>query len=327
MRRRDFIVGFGSSAAWPVVAHAQLKRVPVVGFLGNGSADAMRERTSAFLSGLAETGYADNGNVTIEYRWANDQVDRLARLAAELIERKVAVITALGSTPAALAARRATTTIPIVFLIGADPVEIGLVSSLARPGSNVTGFWNRQTDMLAKRLEMMHEAMPLARTFALLVNPNDPLFAEIEIRNAQTAASLRGVRLLTLAVASQSEIEAAFATVAQRKADALLVSADALFTNWRKQLVTLAARYAVPTMHNFQESVTEGGLISYGVNVMDTYRRAGAYTGRILRGEKPADLPIEQPTRFEMKVNLRTAKMIGIEFPTSILLRADEVVE
>jgi putative tryptophan/tyrosine transport system substrate-binding protein len=327
MRRRDFIVALGGAAGWPVVARAQQAALPVVGYLNSASLDAFRELVAGFHRGLDDTGYVEGRNLAIEYRWAQNQNDRLPEFAADLVRRQVAVIVAHGSTPAALAAKAATTTIPIVFLNASDPVEIGLVASLARPGGNITGILNLGGGLIAKRLELLHELVPTATSIAVLVNPTNPRIAEATLTEGRTAARTLGVDLLVLNAGSRNEIEAAFASLVERRAGALLVAADSLFNTQTDQVVALAARYAVPTSYEIRPYVAAGGLMSYGPDTVDSSRQLGVYTGRILKGEKPADLPVQQPTKFEMVINLKTAKALGIDVPTSILLRANAVIE
>jgi putative ABC transport system substrate-binding protein len=327
MRRRDFIVlmgGAASSPLWPRAARAQ-QRMPVVGYLGTASLEAEREFVAAFHRGLAETGYVEGRNVAVEYRWAESRNDRLPALAAELVRRQVAVIMT-GSTPGALAAKAATQTIPIVFGVGSNPVEIGLVASLNRPGGNLTGVSQLNVDLGAKRLELLHELVPAATQIAVLVNPTNPA-GEALLKEAQVAARVLGVRLSALNASSESEIEGAFAMLVGQRAGALLMQGDPVFIAQRDRIVALAARHAVPAIYQFREFAAAGGLMSYGASITDSYRLAGVYTGRILKGDKPADLPVQQATRFEMVFNLKTAKALGLTVPTSTLLRADEVIE
>jgi putative ABC transport system substrate-binding protein len=325
MKRREFITLLGGAAvAWPRVARAQ-QRMPVIGYLLSDLLEPERQFVAAFHRGLAETGYVEGRNVAIEYRSAESRNDRLPALAAELVRRQVAVI-ATSSTPGALAAKAATQTIPIVFGIGSDPVEIGLVASLNRPGGNLTGVSQLNVDIAAKRLEMLHELVPAATQIAVLVNPTNPA-GEALLREAQVAARALGVRLSVLNASSESEIDGAFATLVGQRADALLVSGDNLFTTHRDRIIALAARHAVPAIYQFREFAAAGGLMSYGASVTDAYRLLGVYTGQILKGEKPADLPVQQATKIEMIINLKTAKALGLTMPTSTLLRADEVIE
>jgi putative ABC transport system substrate-binding protein len=327
MRRREFIAGLGGAVAWPVAARAQQSALPVIGFLHNASPETSRERTAAFHRGLAETGYVEGQNVAIEYRWAQSQSNRLPALAADLVRRKVAVIATPGYTQSALVAKAATQTIPIVFLLGSDPVEIGLVASLNRPGGNLTGVSMLNTEFVGKLLEIMHELVPAATSIALLVNPTNPSYAAVETRDALLAARVLGLRSPVLNASHPSEIEAAFANLVQQRIDALLVGADNFFSSQQDQLVALAARYAIPTIYQFREFTVAGGLMSYGPSNTEAYRLAGVYTGRILKGEKPADLPVQQVTKIELAINLKTAKALGLTFPITLLGRADEVIE
>jgi putative tryptophan/tyrosine transport system substrate-binding protein len=297
----------------------------VIGVLGGGSSDAFAPFVDAFHEGLSETGYVEGQNVATESRWAEGHYDRLPALAADLVDHKVDVITAMGGTPSALAAKSATSTIPIVFLVS-DPVASGLVVSLARPGGTLTGVDMFTLELMAKRLELLSELTPQSRAIALLVNPNTPI-TQGYIRNAHEAARVKGVQLQILKAGTESEIDAAFAALVQLPADALIVVADPFLDGRREQLVDLAARYAVPVIYALREFALAGGLISYGVSFPATFRLAGIYVGKILKGAKPADLPVQQPTRFELVINLKTAEALGLKIPPSILGRADEVVE
>ncbi len=328
MRRREVISLLGSAATpalWPFALGAQQKAIPVIGFLGSASPCPAASFAAAFRQGLSETGYVEGQNLAIEYRWAEGRYDRLPALAADLVGRKVDVIAAVD-TPSVLAAKGATSMIPIVFEIGADPVAIGLVASLARPGGNVTGVTFISIELLPKRLELLSELVPQAGVIALLVNPNNPN-AERAMRDVQEAARAKGVQLHILKAGTESEVDAAFATLVELHAGALVVAGDSFFSNRREQLVALAARHAVPAIYDFREYAETGGLISYGPSRTGTWRLMGIYAGKILKGAKPADLPVQQPTTFELVVNLKTAKDLGLTVPPSILARADEVIE
>jgi putative ABC transport system substrate-binding protein len=325
IRRRDFIAALGGAAAWPLSTHAQQPAMPVVGFLNIRVPGADPHLLAAFRRGLQETGYVEGQNVAIEYRWANNQYDRLPELAADLVRRQVTVIAAIGS-PSAPAAKVMTTTIPIVFLTGSDPVEVGIVTSLARPGGNLTGVTVLGVELGAKRLELLHELIPTANIVAALVNPNTPA-AEIQSTELQTAARTLGLKLHVLHASSERDFDAVFANLAQQRSGGLVIAGDALFTSRSEQLAALALRQAVPTIYQFREFVAAGGLMSYGDNLADSYRLTGVYTGRILKGEKPADLPVMQSTKVELVINLKTARALGLSVPLSLLGRADEVIE
>jgi putative ABC transport system substrate-binding protein len=324
MRRRDFITLLGGAAAWPLTARAQQAAMPVVGFLNNSSPDAFAPFVAAFRQGLNDTGYVEGRNVAIEFRWAEGQRERLPTLAADLVRRQVAVIFANGpSIPAAMAA---TTTIPIVFDTGGDPVQLGFVASLNRPGGNVTGVAFLVNTLGAKRLGLLRELAPAATVIGFLVDPTNPASAT-ETSDMQAAADTLGRRLLTVKASTESELDAAFAIFSQQRIDALIVAAETFFLNRRDRLVELAARLAVPTMYHLREMAAAGGLMSYGTSISDAYRQAGVYTGKILRGAKPADLPVIQPTKFELVINLKTAKALGLEIPSGLLALADDVIE
>ena len=324
MRRREFVISLiVASFACLVSAGAQQKAMPVIGFFSAG--DATIGLTKAFRQGLSEVGWVDGQNLTIEYRWAEGRYDRLSALATDLVGRKVDVIFAAGDEPA-LAAKSATSALPIVFLIGSDPVGAGLVASFARPGGNLTGVSAMFAELVPKRFELLSELVPQVRAIALLVNPNN-FQTEGVIREMQDAARARGVLLRILKASTEDEIDAAFATLAHPSTDALIIGPDPFFGARREQLVGLAARRAVPTIYFGREFAASGGLITYGTTVPDVYRQGGTYVGRILAGAKPADLPVQQPTKFELVVNLNTAKALGLTVPPSILARADEVIE
>jgi ABC-type uncharacterized transport system substrate-binding protein len=322
--RRELMALLGSVAAWPAVARAQQKVMPVIGYLNFASPGPRAAVTAAFLQGLGETGYVEGQNLAIEYRWAEGRYDRLPALAADLVGRKVDVIVAAGPFPA-IAAKSETSTIPIVFGAG-DPVGLGLVASLARPGGNLTGVSMMGGELQPKRLELLSELVPDAKVIALLVNPNSPS-AERLIGDMQEAARAKGVQLRILKPGIESEIDAAFISVAQLHAGGLVVSADPFYSSRRDQLVALASRHTVPAIYESREYTASGGLISYGPSLTAAYRLVGTYTGKILNGAKPADLPVQQPTIFELVVNLKTAKDLGLTVPPSILARADEVIE
>jgi putative ABC transport system substrate-binding protein len=301
--------------------------MPVIGFLNPASLEARRDFIAAFHDGLAEAGYAEGRNVRIEYRWAEDQNNRLSVMAADLVQRRVAVIVAAEGTAAALAAKAATPTIPIVFMVGADPVELGLVSSLGRPGGNMTGVGALSVGTVAKRLQLLHELVPAATEIAFLRNPTNPSFSGRETRELQSAAPVLGVHLLLLDASTANEIEATFVKLVAQRADALLLGTDPIFITARELLVTLVNRNSLPAVYPFREDVVAGGLASYGPSNRDAFRLVGGYTGQILSGKKPADLPVQQVTKLEMVINLKTAKMLGLSLPLPLLGRADEVIE
>jgi putative tryptophan/tyrosine transport system substrate-binding protein len=326
MRRREFIAGIGSAAAWPVAAGAQQPPMPVVGLLRFQPLDSMRDPMAAFHRGLADSGYVEGRNVAIESRSAEGQADRLPALAADLVRRQVAVIATPDGTAATFAARAATQTIPIVFGTGGDPVDLGLVGNLARPNGNLTGATLLSTEVAAKRLEVMHEVLPMVGTMAVLYNPRNQI-GVVEINELQAAAGILGMSLLVLAASIQSEIEPALAAYASGMAGAFLITGDALFIAERDRIVTYAERHRVPAIYSFREDAEAGGLVSYGTSIADFFRLIGVYTGRILKGEKPADLPVQQATKIELVINLKTARALGITFPLPLLGRADEVIE
>jgi len=325
MRRREFVLTATAIMAAPRCLRAQQKAMPVVGFLGVAS-QPTEASMAAFRQGLSETGYTEGQNVAIQYRWAEGHHDRLPALAGDLVDRKVDVIVTSGGTPSALAAMHATSTIPIVFSTG-DPVELGLVASLARPGANLTGVSIMLTELMPKRLDLLSQLAPQAGVIALLVNPNNAIAAEPMIRNVREAARAKGLQFHILKAGTESEIEAAYAALAQLRDRALLVTLDPLFNNRIDQLVALAARYVIPAIYASRDFAAAGGLMSYGPSLVYSVRQQGVYAGKILNGAKPADLPVEQPTTFELVVNLKTAKELGLTVPPSILARADEVIE
>jgi ABC-type uncharacterized transport system substrate-binding protein len=328
MRRRDFInLLSGGAAAWPLAARAQQPAMPVVGLVTGGSPEAAVRMGGGFRRGLNEGGYVEGQNVTVEYQWLDGQYDRLPSLMADLVRRRVAVIATPGSNPAALAAKAATTTIPIVFGVGADPIELGLVASLARPGGNATGINFFVADIAAKRLGLLHDLVPKAVRIAVLINPANASTAEATLRDMPEAARAIGLQIVVLNASTGREIEAAFATLVRDRADALFVGADAFFNSRRVQLANMAARHAIPTAFAVREYVDAGGLMSYGTSLADMYRHVGAYSGRILKGARPADLPVLQSTKFELVINLQTARMLGLTVPDKLLVAADEVIE
>jgi ABC-type uncharacterized transport system substrate-binding protein len=324
VRRREFITLLGGAAAWPMASGAQQPAMPVIGFLRDTSLAEAADRVTAFRQGLKEGGFVEGQNVAIEYRFAENNRDRLPALAAELIRRPVVVI--VGNTPSALAAKAVTTTVPIVVTTGSDPVKDGLVASFNRPGGNVTGVSFLATMIGSKRLDLLRQLVPTATTIAYLVNPNSPN-TEADRREVQAAAQAIGQQLLVLDVSSERDIETAFATLVQRGAGALQAGVGAFLNSHRERIVALAARHAIPAIYNLREFVAAGGLMSYGTSIMDGYRQAGIYAARILKGEKPADLPVMQPTKFEFVISLKTAKALGLEVPDRLLALADEVME
>jgi putative tryptophan/tyrosine transport system substrate-binding protein len=324
MRRRDFITLLGGAAAWPLSARAQQAAMPVVGFLRTSMASGSAHLVGAFRQGLNEVGFIEGQNVAVEYRWADDQDDRISGMAAEFVRRQVAVIVANG--PAVPAVKAATATISIVFTTGFDPVRTGLVASLSRPGGNATGVVFTQTDLAAKQLGLLHELAPKAAIIAVLGDPNQPEL-EFELRDIEAAGRAIGRHILIVKAASEREFNAAFATVVQAHAGALLVRGSPLFLTRRRQLVTLAARHALLASYSLRDYAEVGGLMSYGPSITDAYRRVGIYVGRILKGAKPADLPVELATKFDLVINLATAKAIDLDIPPSLLARADEVIE
>jgi putative tryptophan/tyrosine transport system substrate-binding protein len=326
VRRRELVLLLGGAMMVTRALRGQQKAMPVIGFLSSVSPGPLAGFVSAFRQGLSEAGYVEGQNLAIEYSWAEGRYDRLPALAAELVDRKIDMIVTTGGTVSARAAKSATSTIPIVSVFGGDPVADGLVASFARPGGNLTGLSILVRELMPKRLELLTELIPQAGVIALLVNPSNPN-AERIIPEVQEAARAKGVPLHVLKAGTEGEIDAAFATLVQLHAGALVVAADPYFNSRREQLVTLAARHAVPAIYEWREFATAGGLISYGTSLLAVYRQVGIYTGRVLKGEKPADLPVQQPTTFELVVNLNTAKALGLTVPPSILSRADEVIE
>jgi putative ABC transport system substrate-binding protein len=329
MKRREFITLLGgAAAAWPLAAQAQQPAMPVIGFLGAGSLENWLLYLAAFRKGLNETGLAEGQNVAIEYRWAEGQYDRMPQLAADLVRRRVAVIAMPGSPPAAVrAVKAATATIPIVFGIGDDPVKLGLVASLNQPGGNATGIHFLTSDVVAKRLALLHDLVPGAARVAALVNPSDATRAEAVLSDLQTAAPTIGVQLQILNASTSRDIDAAFAALVRERAGALFVGPDAFFNNRRVQLANMAARHLIPTAFAVREYVDAGGLMSYGTNLADMFHQTGVYTGRIVKGAKPADLPVLQSIKFELVINAQTARMLGLTVPDKLLVAADEVIE
>ena len=327
MTRRKFITLLGgTAAAWPVAGRAQQAAIPVIGYLNFGSPESDASRLTGLRRGLSESGYVEGRNFVIEYRWAGNQAERLPALAADLVQLRVAVIVSPGTLPA-LAAKAATTSIPIVFGVGNDPVQLGLVASLNRPGGNLTGINAFAAELGAKGLALLHELMPSTATIGFLENPNSPIFAAYYERDVLTAATVIGLKIQILKAGTDREIDAAFVSLVQARTGALLVGGDFFFNNRIEQIVALAARHAIPTMYHYREFVVAGGLISYGSSLMDAYREVGLYTGRILKGEKPVDLPVIQATKLELIINLKTAKALGLQIPDRLLALSDEVIE
>jgi putative tryptophan/tyrosine transport system substrate-binding protein len=327
MKRRAFITLLGGAAASPLAARAQQPAMPVIGYIGTGSRESDAFRLPSFHQGLSESGYVEDRNVAIEYRWAEGQNDRLPALVADLVRHQVAVIAVPASTPGVLAAKAATTTIPIVFYIGLDPVELGLVASLNRPGGNITGVTGWNVMVGPKRLELLHEVVPTATIMALLVNPTSPNLAEGDTREQQAAARTLGLQLYALHASNERDFETVFATLVRLQAGGLVIGTDSLFNTHKEQLAALTVRHRVPAIHQYREFAMAGGLMGYGTDTSDLSRQVGVYTGRILKGEKPADMPVQQATKVELTINLKTAKALGLTFPLPLLARAEVVIE
>jgi putative ABC transport system substrate-binding protein len=327
MRRRTFLGALGAAATWPVVVRAQQAALPVLGFMDSGSPAPNAQLVAALKQGLNEAGYVEGQNLSIEYRWAEGNYSRLPELATDLVRRQVAVIVATGGAPSGRAAMAATSSIPIVFDAGGSPVEQGMVASLNRPGGNMTGVNQMIEELVTKELGLLHELVPKARIIGVLVDPNNATRSDAIVENAQKAVNALGCTMEVLAADSDESIDKAFAAFAQKHIEALFVSPNPFFYNRRDRIVALAARYAVPTLYVRREFAASGGLMSYGTSLPDTYRQVGAYAGRILKGEKPADLPVVQSTKFDLVINLKTAKTLGLEIPPTLLARADEVIE
>jgi len=326
IRRREFITLLGGAAAvWPLAARAQQQPLPVIGFLNSSSADGYAPHVGAFRRGLKQAGYVEGENVAVEYRWANGQYNRLPELVNDLVKRQVAVIAATG-TPANVAAKSATATIPVVFTAGSDPVQLGLVTSLSRPGGNVTGVTQLTGEVAPKRVEVAHELVPSAKLIGLLVNPQNPSAATLT-NASQQAATILGLELDVVHASTEAEVDAAFRTLAAKQVGAVVVVTDAFFNGTVQLLATLSMRHALPTVYQYHQFIEAGGLISYGGSITESYRLAGVYVGRILKGERPADLPVQQSTTVELIINLKTARALGIEVPPTLLARADEVIE
>jgi putative tryptophan/tyrosine transport system substrate-binding protein len=328
MRRRKFLILLGSATtSWPLTASAQQPAMPVVGFLSDASPDAYLDRVGAFRQGLREQGYVEGQNVAIEYRWANHQNDRLPELAADLVRRRVTVIAAIGGPAQALAAKRATATVPIVFQVGVDPIELGLIESLARPGGNITGVTSMNLDVASKRLELMHKVIPAATGMALLLNPTGAINAEGQYKDLQKAAQALGLQLDLVHASSERDFDMVFVTLDQQKVGGLVIGLDPLFSSNYAKLSALAIQHRLPAISPFREFPAVGGLMSYGGDIAESWRLAGVYTGRVLKGEKAADLPVQQSTKFELIINLKTAKALDITIPSMVLATADQVIE
>jgi ABC-type uncharacterized transport system substrate-binding protein len=326
VKRREVIALLGGAAAWPLAVHAQQPAMPVIGFLGPTSPDMFPDRLRAFRQGLKDTGYVEGENVEVEYRWADNQLERLPALAAELVRRKVAVVATIGGTASVLAAKSASTTIPIVFLVGEDPVRLGLVTSLARPGGNLTGINFFVAELVAKRLELLRELVPAATRIAVLVNPTGP-DAEATLRDVEPAARAMGLQIWVLNASTSGEINEAFANFARSRPDALFVGSDPFFSSRRVQIAHLASHSSIPATYAGRQYVEAGGLMSYGASVTDAWRQVGVYTGRILKGAKPVELPVIQSSKFQLVINHQIARMLGLTVPPMLLARADEVIE
>jgi putative ABC transport system substrate-binding protein len=328
LQRRELITLLGSTAAaWPLAAHAQQMATPMIGLLGSESLNQWASRMQAFHQGLNETGYVDGRNVVIEYRWAEGHNDLLPALAADLVRRRVTVIAAPGSTPATLAAKAATSTIPIIFWVGGDPIELGLVGSMNRPEGNLTGVTTLNHGLVAKRMELLHEVAPGTSSIAVLINPTSPTLSKITIEEAQTAARGLGLELHVLKASTERDFDGVFANLVQLRAGGLVLGTDAFFSGRLEQLAALSVRYAVPMIYQFREFAAAGGLMGYGGSLAEAFRGTGVYTGRILKGDKPADLPVQQVTKLELYINLQTAKALRLHLPLHLIGRADEVVE
>jgi ABC-type uncharacterized transport system substrate-binding protein len=326
MKRREFITLLAGATSWPLAARAQQPAMPVIGYLGAESPAAFASRVRAFRQGLGEAGYVEGRNVAIEFRWAESQHSKLPALAADLVGRQVAVIVAPGGAPAALAAKSATATIPIVFEMGADPIAMGLVSSLNRPGGNLTGVTSLSVEVTPKRLEFLHEAIPTAAVFAVLVNPTSPT-VDSQLKSLQAAAQTLRLQFHVLRASTERDFDTVFATLLQLRVGGLVVASDTFLGTHGEQLAGLTIRHAVPAIHQSRDFTIAGGLISYGGNFVESHRQAGVYTGRIIKGDKPADLPVQQVTKVELFINLTTAKTLGLTFPRSLLARADQVIQ